>query len=136
MVSPLVVKLTLADLERAGHVVGRIYAWSTLGSIAGTFLTGFVLIPWVGTRAVIFGVGVVLLVLAAVTGEFFRWPGMAARWWTSPMALLLLLSLAQIRLGGALATWCHRETGLLLHPRDLRARAGRPESTGSCRSTT
>ena len=77
MVSPLVVKLTLANLGHAGHVVGRIYAWSTLGSIAGTLLTGFVLIPWVGTRAVIFGVGVVMLALAAVTGEFFRragWP--------------------------------------------------------------
>ena len=41
MASPVVVKLTLADLGRAGRVVGRIYAWSTLGSIAGTFLTGF-----------------------------------------------------------------------------------------------
>jgi predicted membrane-bound spermidine synthase len=55
MVSPVVVKLTLADLGRAGHVIGRIYAWSTLGSIAGTFLTGFVLIPWIGTKPVIFG---------------------------------------------------------------------------------
>ena len=51
MVSPVVVKLTLADLGRAGHVVGRIYAWSTLGSIAGAFLTGFALIPLVRHEA-------------------------------------------------------------------------------------
>ncbi len=109
MVSPIVVKRTLADLERAGTLVGRIYAWSTLGSIAGTFLTGFVLIPWVGTRSVIFGVGVVLIVLAVATGEFFRHPGWP-RLVDAAMVLLLLMSLAQIRLGDALATWCHRET--------------------------
>ena len=109
MVSPLVVKMTLADLDRAGHVVGGVYAWSTLGSIAGTLLTGFVLIPWVGTRSVIFGVGVVLVVLAALTGEFFRhagWP----RAVDVGLALLLLMNLWQIHLGGALAMWCYRET--------------------------
>ena len=109
MVSPLVVKLTLANLGHAGHVVGRIYAWSTLGSIAGTLLTGFVLIPWVGTRAVIFGVGVVMLALAAVTGEIFRrvgWPRMV----DFALVLLLLLNLAQIHVGGALQNWCYRET--------------------------
>jgi spermidine synthase len=110
MVSPLVVKLTLADLERVGHVVGRIYAWSTLGSIAGTLLTGFVLIPWVGTRSVIFGVGVVLIALAAVTGEFFRRSGWPRRV-DIALVLLLCLNLAQILVGGALRNWCYRETG-------------------------
>ncbi len=110
MVSPLVVKLTLADLGRAGHVVGRIYAWSTLGSIAGTLLTGFVLIPWVGTRSVIFGVGVVLIALAVVTGEFFRRSGWPRRVDVA-LVLLLFLNLAQIHVGGALQNWCYRETG-------------------------
>ena len=50
MVSPVVVKLALADLERAGNTVGTIYAFSTIGSIVGTFLTGFWLISWLGTR--------------------------------------------------------------------------------------
>ena len=75
----------------------------------GTLLTGFVLIPWVGTRAVIFGVGVVMLALAAVTGEFFRragWPRMV----DFALVLLLLLNLAQIHVGGALQNWCYRET--------------------------
>ena len=110
MVSPLVIKRTLADLTRAGSLVGRIYAWSTLGSIAGVFLTGFVLIPWMGTRAVIFGVGLVLIALAAVTGEFFRhrgWP----RAVDAAMGLLFAMTLWQIYLGDAISTWCHRETG-------------------------
>ena len=50
MVSPLVVKLALASLERTGNTVGTIYAFSTAGSIVGTFLTGFWLISWLGTR--------------------------------------------------------------------------------------
>jgi spermidine synthase len=110
MVSPLVIKRTLTDLTRAGSVVGRIYAWSTLGSITGVFLTGFVLIPWVGTRAVIFGVGIVLVVLAAVTGEFFRQRGWS-RAVEAAMVLLFAMTLWQIYLGDAIATWCHRETG-------------------------
>jgi MFS family permease len=44
MVPPVAVKVTLGDLGRAGHVVGRIYAASTAGSLAGAFLTGSVLI--------------------------------------------------------------------------------------------
>jgi spermidine synthase len=110
MVSPLVVRRTLGDLGEAGRVVGRIYAWSTVGSIAGTLLTGFVLIPWLGTRAVIFAVGAVLIALAAVTGEFFRaagWPRLV----DAALVLFLVMNLAQIRLGGALEQWCHRETG-------------------------
>ena len=43
MVSPVVVKLALTDLSHSGNVVGKIYAFSTLGSIFGTFITGFVL---------------------------------------------------------------------------------------------
>ena len=50
MVSPMVVKLALANLEHSGHTVGTIYACSTVGSIVGTFLTGFWLISWLGTR--------------------------------------------------------------------------------------
>jgi spermidine synthase len=109
MVAPLVVKRTLADLTRAGGVVGRIYAWSTLGSIAGVFLTGFALIPRVGTRAVIFGVGLVLVALAALSGEFFRRRGWL-RAVDAALVLLLAIALWQIYLGDAVATWCHRET--------------------------
>lgn len=61
MVSPFVVKLALDDLRRSGHTVGTIYAASTAGSIVGTFLTGFVLISWLGTRTIIWVVAGTLL---------------------------------------------------------------------------
>ena len=69
MVSPVVVRLALANLEHSGHTVGTIYACSTIGSIVGTFLTGFYLISWLGTRTIVWLVAVILLltgVLVAV----------------------------------------------------------------------
>lgn len=54
MVSPYAVKLSLQALEESASTVGRLYALSTLGSIAGTFLAGFVLIPMFGTDRLLF----------------------------------------------------------------------------------
>jgi spermidine synthase len=71
-ISPVVVRLTLQNLERAGNVIGKIYAFSTLGAIAGTFMTGFVLISWMGTRNIILAMGVVLMVAALGSGMLFR----------------------------------------------------------------
>lgn len=50
MVSPYAIRLRLAAVEDAGHTAGRLYAISTVGSLAGTFLSSLVLIPFVGTR--------------------------------------------------------------------------------------
>src|SRR5215475_2315693 len=61
MVSPMVVKLALGSLERSGHTVGTIYAASTVGSIVGTFVTGFWLISWLGTRTIVWIVAALLL---------------------------------------------------------------------------
>ncbi len=71
MVSPVVVKLALGRLEKTGNVVGKIYALSTLGSILGTFATGFFLISWLGTRNLLFTTGALLLLAAPLSGGFF-----------------------------------------------------------------
>jgi spermidine synthase len=71
MVSPVVVKLTLGNLDHTGKVVGKIYALSTIGSILGTFTTGFLLISWMGTRNLIFATGILLLIAALFFGGFF-----------------------------------------------------------------
>jgi predicted membrane-bound spermidine synthase len=67
MISPVAVKSALRDLAETGQVVGRIYAVSTVGSILGTFATGFYLIARFGTRAILLGVAGVLVICAAVT---------------------------------------------------------------------
>ncbi len=72
MVSPLAVKLALADLQRTGNTVGTIYAFSTAGSILGTFLTGFWLISWLGTRSIVWIVAGVLLLTGLAVGRFHR----------------------------------------------------------------
>jgi len=72
MISPMVVKLTLNNLEKTGNVVGKIYAFSTLGSILGTFATGFYLISWMGTRTILLTMGIILVLSALIFGGFFR----------------------------------------------------------------
>jgi spermidine synthase len=67
-ISPVVVKLTLADLNQTGDVVGKIYAAGAVGSIAGTFATGFFLISAFGTRLLIWGVAGGLLLIGAIIG--------------------------------------------------------------------
>ena len=54
MVSPFVIRLRIRQLETAGNAAGAVYALSTLGSILGTFLPVFWLIPTYGTRPTIF----------------------------------------------------------------------------------
>jgi spermidine synthase len=46
---------------------------STVGSIAGTFATGFVLISWFGTHAIVMGVAVILLCLGLLLALGGRW---------------------------------------------------------------
>ena len=71
MISPVVVKLTLNNLSKTGNVVGKIYAFSTLGSIIGTFATGFFLISWMGTRNLLLVMAVILVLSALVFGGAF-----------------------------------------------------------------
>jgi spermidine synthase len=68
MISPVVIRLSLDDLAQAGHTVGKIYACSALGSIFGTFATGYLLIGWFGTRTIVLTVGITLVAMAAVFG--------------------------------------------------------------------
>jgi spermidine synthase len=59
MVAPFAVRLRLSDARTGGRTAGTLYAISTIGSIAGTFLAGFVLIAWLGSTNI-------LLLMAAV----------------------------------------------------------------------
>ena len=71
-VTPITISLTVRDIGGVGGVVGKIYAWSTAGSILGTFLTGFVLVATFGTRAIVFGVAITLVLIGAYVGRFHR----------------------------------------------------------------
>jgi spermidine synthase len=70
IVTPYAVKLRMVLLEDAGKTVGRLYALSTVGSIAGTFLAGFVLIPFVGSVRTLYIIAGSLLALSLVLVPF------------------------------------------------------------------
>lgn len=61
MVSPYAAKLRVDDLKVSGATIGNLYAISTFGSIVGTFLGGFYLIPFFGVTKIIFILAVVLV---------------------------------------------------------------------------
>ena len=67
MVSPYVIRLRVDSVGVAGRAAGMVYAISTAGSILGAFLPAFWWIPSYGTRATIYGLGVVML-LVSVAG--------------------------------------------------------------------
>ena len=95
MVTPVVIKLHLRELARTGNVVGRFYAVSTAGAILGVFLTGFVLIQWIGTRPIVLAVAIFLFGMALLFGDLwkvrFRLPALAA---VATAALFTSLSFA------------------------------------------
>ncbi|MGA2627361.1 MAG: fused MFS/spermidine synthase [Candidatus Bathyarchaeia archaeon] len=64
MVSPYAIRLVAEGFETLGKVSGNLYALSTVGSIVGTFLTVFILIPLFGVNKIIFLLGIVLLIVA------------------------------------------------------------------------
>jgi spermidine synthase len=66
MVSPFVIRLRIRRLATAGNAAGAVYALSTLGSILGTFLPVFWLIPTFGTRPTIFILAFLLGSLSAL----------------------------------------------------------------------
>ena len=64
MVGPYVIKRATRDLSGVGTAAGSVYAISTVGSVAGTLLLGFFLLPMFGTRAIIFSLSLSLALLA------------------------------------------------------------------------
>ncbi|MEM7033685.1 MAG: fused MFS/spermidine synthase [Chloroflexota bacterium] len=64
MASPFAIRLAVTDVDRAGQTAGAIYAWSTIGSILGTFLPVLVLIPNIGTRLTFMVFSITLQVIA------------------------------------------------------------------------
>lgn len=61
MVGPFVIKLATRDLRGVGRAVGSVYAISTMGSVFGTLLLAFYLLPHFGTRGIIFSLALLLL---------------------------------------------------------------------------
>ena len=105
MISPIVAKLAVSDLAKTGRTVGKIYAAGAAGSIVGTFATGFVLISWLGTYTIVWGVALLLFTM----GLLFL---LAGRWQVAALlaALVIVGGSAYATNEGWLRGPCARET--------------------------
>jgi spermidine synthase len=71
-VSPYVIRLAATQLHTVGSTAGTLYAVSTAGSIFGTLLTAFYLIPVLGVSNIIRSLGIVLVCLSLVVVPLIR----------------------------------------------------------------
>jgi len=65
-VSPYSVKLQFSDPKYIGSTVGTLYAISTIGSIVGTYATGFFLLSYFGNTNLLFSLASLLVFLSLV----------------------------------------------------------------------
>ena len=84
-VAPYAVRLSVRSVEEAGRVAGRLYAISTLGSLAGVFLSALVLIPLAGTRRTFLAFALSLAIVAV--------PALGRRFVLAPLALAALIAI-------------------------------------------
>lgn len=91
-VTPFAIRLQIADVHAAGVTAGNIYALSTLGSIAGSFLPVLLLIPLFGTARSFLILSLTLLLLSLAGLLALRERGLATA--IAVLAGLLLISTA------------------------------------------
>jgi len=85
-ISPWAIRLAVRSVEGAGEVAGRLYALSTIGSLAGVFVSALVTIPLLGTQRTFIAFAAVLALAAAATG-------LPRRALLAPAAIAALLAL-------------------------------------------
>ena len=84
-IAPFAIRLSVSTLEESGQVAGRLYAVSTIGSLAGTFLSALLLIPLVGTQRTFLFFALAMAAVAAL--------GLPRRALLVPLALVAALAL-------------------------------------------
>jgi predicted membrane-bound spermidine synthase len=102
--TPLLTTQALQYDNRSGHIIGRMHALAAMGSIVGTFLTGFVLIQYLGSQMVVVSAALLLFLLAI---PFFRK--------ASPMTIVSMLVFISLTAGithqrNGFANPCDRES--------------------------
>ena len=100
--TPIAVRLAARSLERLGRTAGRLFSVSTAGSIVGTFVSAFWLVPELGTDQVLAVAAVTLLVAAA---------GYALAERLLPVALVLIVGV--VAAGAFVTTLSPEESGRL-----------------------
>jgi spermidine synthase len=82
--APFLVRLALPSVSEAGKTAGRLYALSTAGSLAGTFVSALVAIPWAGTQRTLIGTAALVAVGAGLL--------LGGPWLLAPLAIAAVLA--------------------------------------------
>ena len=67
------IRLLSRSLTEVGRTSGLVYAFSTLGSIAGVFVAGYILIDYLGLSEIIRYMGGLTIVLGAMCFLMNKW---------------------------------------------------------------
>lgn len=89
-ISPIAAKMALELGRETGRTVGSVYSWGAVGSIVGTFVTGYYLIANLGTITVLLSVAGVLVVMAM----FFGAKSVLPYFWTGVVVAMLVAARA------------------------------------------
>ncbi len=94
MISPVAAKMALDMKQKTGYTIGNIYTWGAIGSIVGTFLTGYYFIAVFGTRFIIWFIAGIL----GLVGAAYGWKSWRIRIW-------LFILVASIVIGNSPWKW-------------------------------
>jgi spermidine synthase len=92
--APFLVRLALSSVAEAGKVAGRLYALSTAGSLAGTFVAALVTIPWAGTQRTLVGTAALVALGASLL--------LGGAWLLAPVAVAAVLAVPPPQIKSAL----------------------------------
>jgi spermidine synthase len=109
-VTPMVVKLQLADLNRTGAVVGRLSSIGTLGAITATLGTGFILVAAMPSSWIILSLAGFLAAAGLALGWWLRRDAAALPGRPRTRAMLGVVGLAAAGLGATAPDPCDVET--------------------------
>jgi MFS family permease len=73
IISPYMVRMTARRLDQVGTISGLIYAASTVGSIAGVFVSGYIFIDYLSVTTIFRATGLVALLLAGLSLAMDQW---------------------------------------------------------------
>jgi MFS family permease len=75
ILSPYMIRITARQLEKVGMISGLVYAASTAGSIGGVFVSGYILIDYLTVSQIFRMMGVLVMILAAISLVMDLWLG-------------------------------------------------------------
>ena len=73
MLSPFMIRLASKNISHVGRISGLIYAFSTVGSIAGVFISGYIMIDTMKISIIIITMGALTVLVGILCAISDRW---------------------------------------------------------------